>query len=108
VSSRSDEESAEAVVAVATEGGDGRVALDVDYLLTYLQGKESLVEMGVTDTQSPVFFRHGSSPLVLIMPLLVEWEPKSAVVAEAEQVAEQAQDETEAEEKPKRGRKKRD
>ena len=107
VSSRSDKKSAEAVVAVATEGGDGRVALDVDYLLTYLQGKESLVEMGVTDTQSPVFFRHGSSPLVLIMPLLVEWEPKSAVVAEAEQVAEQAQDETEAEEKPKRGRKKR-
>ena len=108
VSSRSDEESAEAVVAVATEGGDGRVALDVDYLLGYLQGKEGLVEMGVTDTHSPVFFRHGSSPLVLIMPLLVEWEPKSAVVAEAEQVAEQAQDETEAEEKPKRGRKKRD
>jgi len=44
---------------------------------------------------------------VLIMPLLVEWEPKSAVVAEAEQVAEQAQDKTEAEEKPKRGRKER-
>ena len=107
VSSRSDKKSAEAVVAVATEGGDGRVALDVDYLLGYLQGKEGLVEMGVTDTHSPVFFRHGSSPLVLIMPLLVEWEPKSAVVAEAEQVAEQAQDETEAEEKPKRGRKKR-
>lgn len=105
VSSKSDEESAEAVVAVAAEGGEGWVALDVDYILDYLRGKEGLVEMGVSDKTSPILFRHGSSPLVLIMPMFVEWEPESAVVAEAEQVVEQAQAETETEEKPKRSRK---
>jgi DNA polymerase-3 subunit beta len=74
LSAKSDEKgSVEAEVPVKAEGGTGRVALNAGYLLEYLKGREGLVTMGVTTETSPVIFRHGTSPLVLIMPLGVQW-----------------------------------
>ena len=73
VSARSAEREAETTVPVTAEGGSGKTALNVSYLLGYLRGKEGLVEMGARDEKSPVLFRYGSSPLVLIMPMFVQW-----------------------------------
>jgi len=52
---------------------EGKVALNVSYLLDYLKGKEGLVTMAVKNDRASVLFRHSTSPLVLIMPLYVEW-----------------------------------
>lgn len=52
--------------------GPGRIGLNASYLLNYLNGREGVVTMGVRD-QGPVLFRHSSSPLVLIMPMSVQW-----------------------------------
>jgi DNA polymerase III sliding clamp (beta) subunit (PCNA family) len=65
--------SVEAQVAVQTEGEPGKVAVSVDYLLNYLKGRDGLVSIGVRGTQDPVLFRHGTSPLVLIMPMFAQW-----------------------------------
>ena len=74
VSAKSAEKgSVEAQVPVQTEGEPGRTAMNVDYLLNYLKGREGLVSIGVTGTQEPVLFRHSASPLVVIMPMHVEW-----------------------------------
>lgn len=63
----------EAQVSVQTEGEPGRTAVNVDYLLNYLKGREGLVSIGVRGEQEPVLFRHSTSPLVMIMPMFVQW-----------------------------------
>lgn len=65
--------SVEAVIQVQTEGGKGKTAINVKYLLGYLTGKEGLVTMCVTGVQDPVLFRYASSPLVVMMPMFVQW-----------------------------------
>jgi len=50
-----------------------RVAIDIRYLLEYLKGKEGMITMGLTGKTAPVVFRHRSSPLVLVMPMNVQW-----------------------------------
>ena len=50
-----------------------KVALNIKYLLEYLDGKEGLVTMGLSGGTAPVLFRHRESPLVLVMPMHVEW-----------------------------------
>jgi len=49
----------------------GKISINEHYLLEYLSGKEGLVSIGVTTPQSPVLLRHGNSPIVVIMPMLV-------------------------------------
>jgi len=74
VSAKGDEKgSVEAEIPVQTEGGTSKVAVNVSYLLDYLKGKEGLLSIGVTSTQGPVLFRHGTSPLVVMMPMFVQW-----------------------------------
>jgi DNA polymerase-3 subunit beta len=63
----------EADIPVKAEGGPGRTALNISYLLDYLKGKEGLVSMELTNETSPVLFRHDRAPLVLIMPMQVQW-----------------------------------
>jgi len=59
---------------VAVEAQEpGKVAVNVNYLLEYLRGKEGLVTMGVISPQQPVIFRYDASPLVIVMPMFVEW-----------------------------------
>ena len=85
VKGKDNDNSIEAKVPAQVEGGAGRVAANVSYLLDYLKGKDGLVSIGVTSPGSPILFRHGASPLVVIMPMYVEAEPKVAepVTAEA-------------------------
>lgn len=74
VSAKSEEKGeVEATVPVESQGGPGRVALNVSYLLDYLRGREGIVTMGVSDEKAPVLFRHGASPQVLVMPMFVQW-----------------------------------
>lgn len=63
----------EAKIPVEIQGDPGRVAMNVKYLLEYLKGKTGLVTMGVSSPQSPILFRYAASPLVLIMPMQVQW-----------------------------------
>ncbi len=93
VSAGSDVSKAETAVPVTIEGDNGRVAVNTRYLLAYLRGKEGMVTMGLSHGTGPVMFRHGSSPLVLVMPMNVQWKDeakKEAIAegAEAEAVAE--------------------
>ncbi|GAI75298.1 unnamed protein product, partial [marine sediment metagenome] len=74
VSAKSEKKgSVEAQVSVQTEGEPGKTAVNVDYLLNYLKGREGLVSIGVRSAQDPVLFRHSTSPLVMIMPMFVQW-----------------------------------
>jgi len=68
----------------------GRVALNVKYLLEYLNGKDGMITMGVTDLSSPVSFRYRSSPLVIVMPMNAQWdgEEKTEEPEEAEEAEE--------------------
>lgn len=50
-----------------------KVAINVKYLLEYLDGKEGMITMGLTGKTSPVVFRFRASPLVMVMPLNVQW-----------------------------------
>ncbi|MBA7571016.1 Beta sliding clamp [subsurface metagenome] len=65
--------SVEAKIPVQTEGGTGKIAVNVKYLLGYLNGKEGLVTICAKGAQDPLLFRHGTSPLVVIMPKFVKW-----------------------------------
>jgi DNA polymerase-3 subunit beta len=53
--------------------GAGRIAINMRYLQEYVKGKSGLVTMGITTVTGPALFRHGSSPLVVIMPMNVSW-----------------------------------
>lgn len=63
----------EATIPVEIQGEPGKVGLNLGYLLEYLRDKTSLLTMGVTNPSSPVTLRYGASPLVLLMPMMVEW-----------------------------------
>ena len=79
VSARSEGESkAETSLRVQADGGCGRVALNVAYLLDYLQGKDGLVTMGVRSVSEPVLFRYRGAPLVLVMPMFAQWPDEQA------------------------------
>jgi DNA polymerase-3 subunit beta len=83
LSARSEEKGeVEATIPVETSGGPGRIALNISYLREYLSGKQGVVSMGVSTVSSPVLFRYGNAPLVVVMPMFVQWgdsgEPASA------------------------------
>jgi len=50
-----------------------RAALNIKYLLEYLKGKEGMITLGLTSGTAPVVLRHRASPLVLVMPMMVQW-----------------------------------
>uniref|UniRef100_A0A6M3MD23 Putative DNA polymerase n=1 Tax=viral metagenome TaxID=1070528 RepID=A0A6M3MD23_9ZZZZ len=62
-----------AVGMLSAEGGPGKVAINGTYLTQYLQLKQGVITIGVKPDSAPVAFKHRSSPLVLIMPMKVEW-----------------------------------
>jgi len=51
----------------------GKIGLYYKYLIEYLSGKEGIITMGVSSGTAPVMFRHRASPLVLVMPMMVQW-----------------------------------
>jgi len=86
VSARSEEKGEiSAEIPVQPESLPGRVALNVKYLLDYLEGKEGLITLGKDEGSSPALFHYGSKPVVAIMPMNVQWEedkPKTEEPAE--------------------------
>jgi DNA polymerase-3 subunit beta len=62
-----------AELPIQTEGGPGRVALNLSYLLDYLKGKEGLLTLAASNQTSPILLRHAGAPLVVVMPMNVEW-----------------------------------
>jgi len=86
VSARSEEKGEiSAEIPVQPESLPGRVALNVKYLLEYLEGKEGLITLGKDEGSSPALFHYGSKPVVAIMPMNVHWDddkPKTEAPAE--------------------------
>ncbi len=50
----------------------GKVGINIKYLLEYLDGKEGVITMGLTDMTSPVTLRHRAGPLVIVMPMNIK------------------------------------
>jgi DNA polymerase-3 subunit beta len=63
----------EATIPANAEDGPGRIAVNVHYLVEYLRGKENLVTIGITSDSSPILFKYGTSPIVVVMPMMVQW-----------------------------------
>ena len=79
------------------EGTEGRIALNLSYLLQYFKDKAGIVEMATSTPSSPVLLLDGKSTVVL-MPMFVEWEgdpPKSEAVTQAESVVAEVENKTE-------------
>jgi DNA polymerase-3 subunit beta len=98
VSARAEEVGETSVPVPAECSGPGRIALNLGYLQHYLKGRAGTITISPTGESGnePVLFAHRGTPNALLMPMQVQWEPKPAVVAEAEQVAEQAEADSEA------------
>jgi DNA polymerase-3 subunit beta len=93
VSARSEEKGEiSAEIPVQPESLPGRVALNVKYLLEYLEGKEGIITLGKDEGNSPALLHYGSKPVVAIMPMNVQWEDEKP---KSEEKAEDATGETE-------------
>lgn len=62
-----------AELPIQTEGGPGRVAVNLSYLLDYLKGREGLLTIAASNQTSPILLRHSGAPLVVVMPMNVDW-----------------------------------
>jgi len=61
-------------IPVEVEGGDGRIALNITYLLKLLKGKDSQMVLETKDQSSPMQFTYrDDSPTVVMMPMKVNW-----------------------------------
>ena len=97
----SDKGEVEVQVPVQTDGGPGRVAVNVSYLLGYLKDKQGLISMGVTNPSSPILFRNGAAtPLVVIMPMHVNWDGEPAAEAPRDEAPAERPDEGSEDEGP--------
>ncbi len=78
VSARS-EEKGEVSAEIPIQPGSlpGRVALNVKYLLDYLEGKDGLITLGKDQGSSPALLHYGSKPVVAIMPMNVQWDDET-------------------------------
>ncbi len=79
------------------EGDEGRIALNLGYLLHYFKDKTGIVEMAVSTPSAPVLLPKDKSTVVL-MPMFVQWEgdpPKSEAVTQAESIVAEVEDKTE-------------
>ena len=73
VSARNNENSASAEMDVLSFDGGGRIAVSAKYLQDYLSRKEGVVTIGISSEKSPLLLRYGKTPLVVIMPMFVDW-----------------------------------
>jgi DNA polymerase-3 subunit beta len=129
VSAMGDDISAKTEMGVASNDTWGRIAVDVKYLLDYLSKKEGVVTLSITTEDTPLLLRYGKAPVVVIMPMNVDWgdkpaakEPEPEPEAQEPEEAEEPEDivesveevenlpdpfESKGEEKPKRKRRKK-
>jgi DNA polymerase-3 subunit beta len=82
-----------AEVPVQTEGGPGKTAVNIKYLMEYFKGKDGLVTIAVSDHKSPVTFRYSNTPLVIIIPMFVDWDGSQAAKEKADAEAKAKADE---------------
>jgi DNA polymerase-3 subunit beta len=94
VSAMGEDISASSEMGVASNEPGGRIAVDVKYLLDYLSKKEGVVTLSITNESSPLLLRYGRAPVVVIMPMKVDWGDKPAA-DESEPAPEKPADEAE-------------
>lgn len=96
VSARAEDVGETTVAIPARSSTPGQTAVNIGYLLKYFPGKGE-VTMSTASPQSPILFTHRGTPHVVMMPMFVQWGKASKggqedVVAEAEKVAQEAQE----------------
>lgn len=52
----------------------GRIGINSEYLVNYLEGKDGMITMGTVNDRSPAIFHYGRRPIVAIMPLFIKWD----------------------------------
>ncbi len=91
-------------IPINTEGGPGRVAINLDYLMDYIKGKDGLVTFSADKPSTPVIIHYSNTPTVILMPMSVKWgdeppteeQPTNQVNEQPEnQTAEQPDEQTE-------------
>jgi len=68
----------ESTIPVQTLNGEGHIALNIKYLREYIRDRSGLVVMATKDVSSPAVFRQGNSPVVVIMPMFVQWPDQAS------------------------------
>ena len=86
------EEKGDSMAEIPLQPGSspGRIALSINNILDYLSGKPGLIAMGVTTEQSPAVFHYGNSPVVVVMPMMVQWGDEPNKEEETTQTEEEA------------------
>lgn len=79
----------ESSIPVQALNGDGKIAMHIRYLLEYIKGRSGVVLMGTKDVSSPAVFRQGNSPVVVMMPMFVQWPGDAMPQPAAENTAQQ-------------------
>ena len=76
----------QAEIPVQEGSNPGRIAINLNYLLEYLTGKEGLITLGGENQSSPAVFHYGNRPIVAIMPMKATWgdEPREEPKLEEE------------------------
>jgi DNA polymerase-3 subunit beta len=82
ISAKGEDNSASAEMGVASNDTGGRIAVYVNYIMDYLSKKEGVVTISITNEQSPILLRYGKAPLVVVMPMQVDWGDKKPTVEE--------------------------
>lgn len=74
----------ESQLTIEPTESEGKIGINVFYLMDYLNGKSGTVSMGYEDPRSPAVFRYPGQPLVTIMPMMVKWQEDEETKADEE------------------------
>jgi len=99
VSAKHEDSSVSAEMDAVTGDSIGKTAVALNYLHDYLARKEGVVTIGITSDKSPLLLSYAKAPLVVIMPMMVEWD-KSATPQQPESSKQDATDKPESQGKP--------
>ena len=83
ISAKGDEQEITATIdTLSTQGEPGRTAPDHRYLIDYLSGKQGIIVFSQYDKTAPLSFQYQNSPMVLVMPMYVQWEDEKTPAGE--------------------------
>lgn len=78
VTVKKDDNCATAEMGIVSAVPSGRIAINYHYLSEYLKNRSGLITISTTSQSSPIVFKHGKRPLVIIMPVMLKkWETHS-------------------------------
>lgn len=94
----------ETAIAISPSTEAGGIAIDIEYLLEYFSGRDGPVTMQSGGERSPLVLRDNSLPVVVIMPMVVDWggpqtqkaEPRVESATQTGGVAQMAKEPEEA------------